>query len=208
MSNEVTIYGFVKSKVGVLSQGSPWSRAMLAKLRRAVGKAPGSIPDIWEITLGGSPEDWHSRDGVPTYAENAVGTALTLFAVHQQGKGELMDMGGTNQDGRYARNSLGAAAGRLISPKKENEQSIKRRFDAVATAIDFAELGHHARGLIQLLRGADIPLDYGRFAQDLYQYQFPDGADAVRLRWGQDFYHVQNVSKSGMDTTEKETSDE
>ena len=43
-------------------------------------------------------------------------------------------------------------------------------------------------GLIQLLRSEDIPLDYVELAGDLYEFQTPDGAARVRLRWGQDFY--------------------
>lgn len=32
------------------------------------------------------------------------------------------------------------------------------------------------------------PLDYPQLAEDLYQYQFVDGAPNVRLRWGRDLY--------------------
>ena len=46
----------------------------------------------------------------------------------------------------------------------------------------------HLRGMIQLLRREGIPLDYPQLAEDLYQYQFVDGAPNVRLRWGRDLY--------------------
>lgn len=183
------IEAFVKKKTMLLQGGSPWSRAMLAKLRRAVGKAPGSVPDIWEITLGGSPSEWHSRDDRHSYAEIAVHTALTLYAIHQQGKDSPMSVSG-NEEGKNLGNSFGAAVSKLVRPDGSNEQSVKRRFDAAATATAFPELAHHARGLIQLLRAADIPMDYPRFARDLYRYQFDEGADAVRLRWGQDFCRI------------------
>ena len=42
--------------------------------------------------------------------------------------------------------------------------------------------------MIQLLRREGIPLDYPQLAEDLYQYQFVDGAPNVRLQWGRDLY--------------------
>ncbi|HEX2967132.1 MAG TPA: type I-E CRISPR-associated protein Cse2/CasB [Syntrophorhabdaceae bacterium] len=192
MREENKIHAFVAKKIKLLESNSPWSRGMLAKLRRSVGKAPGSVPDIWEITLGETQEEWHRRDGAPSYAEIAIHTALTLYATHQQGKDSPMNVCGKDERGNDTGNSFGAAAGRLIRSDRSNEQSVKRRFDAAATATDFAELAHHARGLIQLLRTADIPINYPRFAHDLYQYQFQEGADAIRLRWGQDFYRIQD----------------
>jgi len=188
MSEETTVYGFVRSKVALLDRESPWSRAMLAKLRRGIGKSPGEIPEIWEITIGGSPEEWQRSDGMPSYAEIAVHTALTLYALHRQGKSGTMSMSGKDEMGKSLGNSFGRAVAKLI--EGNNDQAIKRRFDAVATATDFSELAQHARGLVQLLKAKDITLDYPRFAQDLYAYQFSSGADAVRLHWGEDFYRV------------------
>ena len=63
-----------------------------------------------------------------------------------------------------------------------------RRFNALATADSMPEVSHHLRGMIQLLRREGIPLDYPQLAEDLYQYQFVDGAPNVRLRWGRDLY--------------------
>jgi CRISPR system Cascade subunit CasB len=181
------VYGFVAKKTALLRDKSPWSRAMLARLRRGVGKTPGGVPEIWEITLGGLPERLQSHCGAPTFAEQAVHTALTLYAVHQQGQDQPMSV---SDDGERRGHSLGAAAGQLVRPDESNLSSIKRRFDAIATAADFAELAYHARGLVQLLKAEGIPLDYPRFAKDLTEYQCPEGADRVRLRWGQDFYRA------------------
>lgn len=68
------------------------------------------------------------------------------------------------------------------------ESSVLRRFNALATADSMPEVSHHLRGMIQLLRREEIPLDYPQLAEDLYQYQFVDGAPNVRLRWGRDLY--------------------
>jgi CRISPR system Cascade subunit CasB len=195
MSEEPTVYSFVRKKVELLDRESPWSRAMLAKLRRGIGKSPGDVPEIWEITIGDSPDEWQRTDGAPSYAEIAVHTALALYALHRQGKSGTMSMSGKDETGKNIGNSFGGAAAKLIDGN--NEPAIKRRFDAVATATDFKELAQHARGLIQLLKAKDIVLDYPRFAQDLYAYQFPGGAANVRLRWGQDFYRMRYSNDKG-----------
>jgi CRISPR system Cascade subunit CasB len=189
MDEKKSIASFVRGKIELLNQDTSWSKATLAKLRRGIGKEPGSVSDIWEITLGNLQENWQSKDGKPTFAENAIHTALTLFALHQQGKTKLMCVSGKDEEGKWTGNSLGRAVRKLIHPEKNNEQAIKRRFDAVATSESFTELTHHARGLIQLLKSEDIPLDYPMFADDLYNYQFTDGANRIRLKWGQDYYH-------------------
>jgi hypothetical protein len=43
-----------------------------------------------------------------------------------------------------------------------------------------------------MLRAEDITMDYPQFALDLYNFQFPGGGDAVRLRWGEGFYREIN----------------
>jgi CRISPR system Cascade subunit CasB len=79
---------FIKFKINGLSGNKNESavKATLAKLRRGIGKAPGSNPELWEATLEGIPEALIGKNGGPSYGEWAVHTALTLYATHQQGK--------------------------------------------------------------------------------------------------------------------------
>lgn len=185
-----------QQKVENLLAESPWSRAMLAKLRRGVSRQLGEKPELYEILLGDVPEELYSKGDNPSYAEWAIYTALTLFALHQQGKEHPMSVGG-NPENKHTGNSLGAAVGYLVKKHRERELAIKRRFDAVATANEFTELAHHARGIIQLLRAGDITLDYPRFAEDLYWFQFDETRNRIRLRWGEDYYRItqSNVEK-------------
>jgi CRISPR system Cascade subunit CasB len=177
----------IQEKVERLLTEGPWSRAMLAKLRRGIGKQPGDLPELFEILLGNMPEELYGKSDKPSYAEWAIYTALTLFALHQQGKDHSMSAGG-KIEGKNTGNSLGTAVGYLVRQDKEREPAIKRRFDAVSTANEFTEFTHHARGLIQMLRAGDIELDYPRFAVDLYCYQFDEIRNRIRLRWGEDYY--------------------
>ena len=181
MTDTKEVGEFIRQKIGLLDEESSRSRAMCAKLRRAIGKPPGSVPDVWELTLHGAKDGWLSRNDKPSYAEWAIHTTLTLYALHRQGKSESM-----NREGF----SFANATAELVRKDDNRIDAIRRRFNAVATAMEFTELAYHARGIIQLLKAEDICMDYPRFAQDLVVFQYPGGADKIRLRWGEDFYRV------------------
>ena len=181
MSETKAVADFVRRKIDILNEGTPRSQASCAKLRRAIGKAPGASPEIWDVTLQDAPDRWQSKGGKASFAKWAVHTALTLYALHCQGK--LVSM---NSDA----NSFAAATAHIVLRDEGRLEAIRRRFNAVATAVEFTELAHHARGIIQLLKAEDMPMDYPAFAKDLYICQLPGGADGVRLRWGEDFYRV------------------
>lgn len=183
MGKSDLIIKFVNQKIHLLQNNDPWSKAMLAKLRRGIGKNPLDYPETWEITMSDIPEDLTDKRVCAcriTEGELAIYTALTLFALHQQGKSNSVNTG----------TSFSAAVRRLMNDGNEN--SVKRRFDAAVTSTDVYELAYHARGLIQLMKSSDMiaGFDYGIFARDLYQFQYPDGKREVCLRWGHDFYKL------------------
>ena len=162
-------------------------RGRLANLRRGAGKRPGDDPRVWGILFADLPEDMMARYGEPSREEWAIHTALTLFAVHQQGNDPHQR--GMNQKDI----SLGDAAARLVAADGGDEDArerVARRFHRVALAPDMAAMAYYLRSFVQLLRAKDIGLDYPKLAKELYQYQLPDGAASVRLQWGQDFYRA------------------
>jgi len=184
-SRTQAIRGYVDGKIQWL-WGLPENqrRAELAKLRRGIGHAPGELPDLWGGLLQGMPASFYGTNG-PSHEEWAVYLALTLYALHQQSNDTVC----VSQLGC----TLGRAVRRLAeqtvaSGQDWTESSVLRRFNALATADSMPEVSHHLRGMIQLLRREGIPLDYPQLAEDLYQYQFVDGAPNVRLRWGRDLY--------------------
>ena len=93
-----------------------------------------------------------------------------------------------NQPGSTLGGAVRQLAEKTAAGQDWTESSVLRRFNALATADSMPEVSHHLRGMIQLLRREGIPLDYPQLAEDLYQYQFVDGAPNVRLRWGRDLY--------------------
>lgn len=159
-------------------------RATLAKLRRGIGKPPGSIPELWSVTLEGLPENLSKKNEDPTFSEWAVHTTLTLYALHQQGKDLRNNC--MNKEGE----SIGISIRKLIK-NEDDETRVKRRFDAAATSDSLGEFAHHLRGLIQMLKAEDLPLDYPKLAEELFLFQFPERRDYVRLNWGRDFYSYQ-----------------
>lgn len=170
-------------KAGI-SQGTSASSANLARLRRAVNEPPGSMPDIWSITLGNLPAQLVGRTDAPSYGETAVHSALALFAIHQQGKGDFMHRSGSG---------LGSAVRNYIHANDPaegfNENSpILRRFNALTTSDSVDELLWHLRSLITQLRGSAIELDFAELAGNIYDFQFVEARDRIRLRWGRQLY--------------------
>ena len=86
---------------------------------------------------------------------------------------------------------LGKAVRKLAALQDESELTrIRKRFTVFATSADMEECAYYLRGLVQLLRAKGVPMDYIQLAYDLYQFQTENGAQKVKLRWGQDFYRV------------------
>lgn len=188
----LTLNSWVNTRItGILSmpEGST-QRALLARLRRGVGKAPGELPELWGVLFEDFPAKWMSVSGQATRSEWAAYIALTLFALHQQSKDPK-----TTPMHRKGQ-SLGRALNRLAGGDDEEKERILRRFRQLAAAADIRGAAYHLRGLVQLLRGADIPLDYAALAWDLYQYQDIERMADVRLRWAQDFYRF-NMEENG-----------
>jgi CRISPR system Cascade subunit CasB len=153
-------------------------RKTLANLRKAAGCPPGGAPNVWRETLSELPSPFQGDKYEPTYTEWAAHIALTVYALHQQGQGDLMHVEGV---------SLGTAMRRLVRDA-DDEPRVKSRFDRAAMAGDITALAYWLRGLVQILRSESVKLDYSLLAEDLYWFQFPERRSAVRLRWGRDFY--------------------
>ena len=174
------VYRVVNRQLSRLSSLPENSRkAMLANLRRGVGRIPGDAPELWGIFLQDMPLELQSKNGTPTAGEWAVYLALTLYALHQQSQHTDMNMPDI---------SLGSAVRRLADGEPEGSPSF-RRFQKLLTASSIQEIAHYLRGMIQLLRDKAIPLDYSRLAKELYLSQFQTTAPQVRLLWGQDYYY-------------------
>lgn len=175
---------FVAARIRVLQsaylRGESGATASLARLRRAIGDAPGANPVVWQETLG-LPPQFVGHGDAPSRAERAVHYTLTLYATHQQSQGQGMHRGGYG---------FGRAARKLGESGSVSQQAVLRRFQALGTASSLAEAATHGRGLVTQFRGADIPLDYGQLAVDFMRFQDPRQIASVRLAWGRDYYRA------------------
>ncbi|MFC2659448.1 MAG: type I-E CRISPR-associated protein Cse2/CasB [Actinomyces sp.] len=164
-------------------------RAEVAALRKGANRAPGELPEIWELTRVEVPD---GAGDAPTREEIAVHTAMTLYAVHQQSRSECMFVPGRG---------LGRAAHQLVGTDEENP-SARARFNALVTSTTVAELRHHLRNLVSLLRSRGIALDHAMLADDIVRFQRPGGAKSVRLAWARQYYSLPAdgaVSAPGID---------
>ena len=178
-------------------------KASLANLRRGIGHAPGEVPQLWGEYLQEMPEAMYGRYGQPSREEWAIYTALTLFALHQQGWDPTEEP--MHSPGR----SIGDSTALLIDyeDKKYREDTMERilrKLNAAATANSVDSLAYYLRCLVQLLRAQGIPLDYATLAGDIYDYQFPERVNAVRLRWGRDFYRTYSINTKKEDEKDEE----
>lgn len=172
--------GGTKTREGLQSRylrNESRARGELAALRKGASRSPGELPEIWELTEVPPPE---SAGDAPTPEEIAVHTAMTLYAVHQQSRTEPVFRPGVG---------LGSAAHDLVGRDEENP-SARARFNALVTSTTVAELRHHLRGFVSLLRARGIALDHAMLADDVLRFQQPGGARSVRLNWARQYYSL------------------
>ncbi|MGW1728530.1 type I-E CRISPR-associated protein Cse2/CasB [Streptomyces sp. NPDC002306] len=182
----------------------PKDVAALARLRRGAGRDAADLPDLWTLV---DTAPLHTRlEGVRPLsedelvrAENALHAALTLWALHQQSRGARMHRSHALKQPA----GLGAAARRLMPPGAIDEP-VRKRLVRAGTAPDLTSLSQRLRDLIVLLRRADIPLDYGLLAGQLYAWQWPGGAGTIRREWGRSFHSWQDAD----DTPARENADD
>jgi CRISPR system Cascade subunit CasB len=164
----------------------PAAVAALARLRRGAGKQPGEVLELLEYTV--SEQLRPGPDGTPGDEEHAVHVAMTLFAVHQQSRGERMH--------RRGRGLGGALRSLHTGDPKKLPDPLVRRFRMLGTADSFPELTHHLRGAVQLLRVGGEPLDYGLLADQLVTWQ-RHGRSSVQLAWGRQFHRTRRTTSEG-----------
>ncbi|MFE6304410.1 type I-E CRISPR-associated protein Cse2/CasB [Nocardiopsis sp. NPDC057823] len=173
----------------------PEAVALLAKLRRGAGKPLADVPELIGLTLD---HDFYEKFPVDhshvEHAEAAAHEALTLYALHQQSKRDQ----GMHRRGR----DLGGAVRRLM-PAGTIDEPLRRRFVQAGSAVDHGVRLDRLRGIVKLLRAADVPLDYGLLADQLYTIRAVRGGPArVRTAWGRGFqsYRPATAGEGGTGT--------
>ncbi len=91
MSRSDMVYSYTERKINYLESiaNTGAGKGIMAELRRGVGKKVGELPELWGIVFDRIPEELLGLNE-PSFAEWAVYTALTLYALHCQGSDESM----------------------------------------------------------------------------------------------------------------------
>lgn len=201
---EASIARFVNARIASIQNdylsSSRKSRGArnLATLRHAMMMPIGSNADAWPLEFEGLPTSLVGKGPEPSQGEIAIHGAMTLYAFHQQGQTFPMHVRGKEH-------GLGNAVRQLVLQDKDRYENLEigempRRLRAFITAESMEEILHYARQLVQQLRDASIPIDYAKFAAQLYDLQNPYKADGVRLAWGRGYaFAGQNESESASD---------
>lgn len=187
---------------GYLSaSGRPTSTAVqtLAALRRAQGAIGAADPRTWALVLEGMPPRLmgppRSDIADPTTAEQAIMTALTTYAVHQQSQRSAMHVPGRGVG--QATQALARQRARAGGANDLDSNTVDR-MHRVAMAQTNELRVQALRALVTLMRSAQpaIGLDYGQLATDLYWLQHPRGAHRVHLAWGRGLRSGRQSSQS------------
>lgn len=185
MSQSEETIRYVKGKIKVITNSSPArGNAVLAELRRGLGKMPGSLPGLWEWTLEGLPDDLQSRTGQPTNAEWAIHISMTLYAFHQQGKSPV------NENMNKEKISLGRAVSQLAGNLQEDRDRYQKKLEMLTKADSIENMAALLRQIVSQLRTNAIQLDYPALAGDILAFQYEDSRRRVLLKWGEDFYSL------------------
>jgi CRISPR system Cascade subunit CasB len=188
----------------------PPAVATLARLRRGAGRPVEAVPDVWGLT--GMDDLIQRLDALPgeeskhlnlDHAEGALHLAMTLWALHQQSHQD-MDM---HVRGRGLGSGVRALMAKKARPGGDGppqpaggapsappptgqalDEPLRRRFVRVSTATSLPVLGQRLREIVELLRGADVPLDYALLAGQVYRWQTPSHRADVHRAWGRDFH--------------------
>ncbi|WP_280396329.1 type I-E CRISPR-associated protein Cse2/CasB [Nocardia brasiliensis] len=146
----------------------------LAKLRRASGQPPGTVPSVWPFYRASGVEGGVS---VELHAEHI---ALGLFAAHQRVRSDPVHV-----PGREFADVLGRL--RVLDPRAA--PALDRRFSAAVTSATRSELAAHLPSLISRLRR--LPkngFDYDRFYRDICDWEDPHFLPSIRWRWGAGYF--------------------
>lgn len=161
----------------------------LPALRRGIGMEPGTTPGMWPFYTQ------LDANGRLTHRLQAEHLCLTIFGLHQQGKTFPVHQRSVG---------FGEALRQVRFSGKFSEDAVDRRFNALATATQFNELGHHLQTLVQQMRAVKQPIgfDYTRLFWNLIALQDEQKAPTVRRRWGAEYYRPQSQSESTSPTKE------
>lgn len=167
------------------------TKALLANMRNSADKDISNNVDALAYVFSNLSYGEDDRGGELSYMEQAIFTAIQMYAIHQQSNVESVLKFGNNDENESGekKNKYKANIGDALATLRSDEsESIDKRFNAMITATNFNKLSYHLRQMIKILKSkSDAKVDYAKLAEDLYWFMI-GRKEEVRLSWARSYY--------------------
>lgn len=167
------------------------TKALLANMRNSADKDISNNVDALAYVFSNLSYGEDDRGGELSYMEQAIFTAIQMYAIHQQSNVEsVLKFGNDDEnESEEKKNKYKANIGDALATLRSDEsESIDKRFNAMITATNFNKLSYHLRKMIKILKSkSDAKVDYAKLAEDLYWFMI-GRKEEVRLSWARSYY--------------------
>ena len=167
------------------------TKALLANMRNSADKDISNNVDTLAYVFSNLSYGEDDRYVELSYMEQAIFTAIQMYAIHQQSNVEsVLKFGNEDEnESREKKKKYKANIGDALATLRSDEsESIDKRFNAMITATNFNKLSYHLRQMIKILKSkSDAKVDYAKLAEDLYWFMM-GRKEEVRLSWARSYY--------------------
>lgn len=168
------------------------TRALFANIRNSINKSSSNNLDTLAFVFNNMPEEYIGFGKELSDYEQAILTAIQMYALHQQSNEKSVLKIEYNEGEK--RQNLGDA---LSTLRGSDNKSIDRRFNAMILSSNYLQLQNHLRQFIKLLKAkSDAKVDYASVADDLFWF-LKNQKDGVKIKWSRSYYKFRKVNDKG-----------
>lgn len=168
------------------------TRALFANIRNSINKSSSNNLDALAFVFNNMPEEYIGFGKELNDYEQAILTAIQMYALHQQSNEKSVLKIEYNEGEK--RQNLGDA---LSTLRGSDNKSMDRRFNAMILSSNFVQLQNHLRQFIKLLKAkSDVKVDYAGVADDLFWF-LKNQKDGVKIKWSRSYYKFRKVNDKG-----------
>lgn len=168
------------------------TRALFANIRNSINKSSSNNLDALAFVFNNMPEEYIGFGKELSDYEQAILTAIQMYALHQQSNEKSVLKIEYNEGEK--RQNLGDA---LSTLRGSDNKSIDRRLNAMILSSNYLQLQNHLRQFIKLLKAkSDAKVDYASVADDLFWF-LKNQKDGVKIKWSRSYYKFRKVNDKG-----------
>lgn len=167
--------------------GDTIRKDILAGLRAGKDVTSQRARIFWPVMMENLSSEYLASNE-PTFEENAVYSAVRLYAIHQQGNDELVYVSGKEEG-----NAFFEALKKVRISKQQNNidtKSLDRRIQLLLATTNFGSLVNSLVQIEKIGKASGFnKVDYSQLAQDLLYFQYSyENANKVLLKWGREYF--------------------